>query len=274
MDAKTIQYLENQLIEKFTFQQIDKWNLAIQMIAEIGNHDSHLRDDIIYPNLAHLLHDSHFTNDELLTITNKLFSEEHLWFDMENNIPYSALNRTFTSLQITILVYVHFRDNIYDTLFFKQLFVSYLDYYKKESDLRGYEKEVGWIHSVAHGADVLAQFARCSDIDVQDCMDMFQAISDKFMISHYSYVSDEDERSVEVLINVLNRKILSDEFLISWVQKLGNYPRPTTYPEVYRININVKSLLRSLYFRLIDEIEYNFLTAEIKKVLLENVKLR
>lgn len=274
LDTKMIQYLESQFEQKFTFEEIDKFDLANQLILEIGNPDSHLRDEVIYPNLAHLLHDHHFTNDQLITITNRLISKDCLFYDLEQKIPYSTLTRTFTSLQLTILVFVHNRDSIYDNSYLKDLFNRYLDYYQKETDLRGYEKEVGWIHSIAHGADVFTQFAKCKELGKKEYERMFQAITQKFQVDHYSYVSDEDERTVHAIVNVLDRTILSHEFLLSWVEAFADYPRPTTFPEVYRIYTNVKSILRSLYFRLVDQEEYLFLTTKIRQLLKEKVQIR
>ena len=45
---------------KFKFDEINKLELVYELMEDIGNHDGHLRDNVIYPSLAHLLHDKHF----------------------------------------------------------------------------------------------------------------------------------------------------------------------------------------------------------------------
>ena len=60
IDEKTMKLLEEQKEKKYTYENIDKLELVKILLADIGNPDSYLRDDLIYPNLAHLLHDKHF----------------------------------------------------------------------------------------------------------------------------------------------------------------------------------------------------------------------
>ena len=38
-------------------------------------------------------------------------------------------------------------------------------WYPAETDLRGYDQELGWLHAVAHGADLLGVFGRCAHVD-------------------------------------------------------------------------------------------------------------
>ena len=274
MKDETIKYLEEQKISEFKFENINKLELTHELMEDIGNLDKHLRDDIIYPCLARLLHDNHLAKDELVKIAEELISDNYLTFDMDNKIKYSTLKRSFTGLQLVILIYVHNRDGIFEEKFVKKIFRSIIEYYKNEKDLRGYEKKVGFIHSIAHSADMFAQLVKCKELDSTDFESMLEAIIDKFKIDSYTYVSDEDERTVSAIFNLLERDILSKEFLISWLNRLGEYERPKIYPEVYRINSNIKHILRSLYFRLLNNEKYVYLVDEIKKVLEDKVKLR
>ena len=274
MKDKTLKYLEEEFKNEFKFENIDKLKLTYELIEDIGNKDSHLRDNVIYPSLAHLLRDKHFENEEMKKIAEILISDQYLSFDMDNKNEYSVLKRTFTSLQIAMLVYVHNRDKLFDKEFVKKMFNSVVEYYINEKDIRGYEPAVGWIHSVAHAADIFAQLVKCDELDVKDFEYMLDSINNKFKVNTYTFVSHEDERTVNAIFNLLEKDIISKETLLKWVNDLGDYERPKTYPEVYRINNNVKNLLRSLYFRVLDNKKYLFLTDEIKKVLEEKVKLK
>ncbi|GEM_PF-606181 len=274
LDNKTIKYLEAQPKSEFKFEKVDKLKLTYELLENIGEKDSHLRDDIIYPCLAHLLHDNHLDKQELIKITKNLISDQYLTYDMDNKLEYSALKRSFTSLQLVIIIHVHNRDNIFSKAFIKEIFDSIIDYYSNEKDLRGYDPSVGWIHSIAHAADMFSQLAKCLELEEKDFESMLKVISEKFKINSYSYVSDEDERTVNAIFNLLERDIVSKDFMKEWVNKLGDYDKPNKYPEAYRITGNVKSLLRSLYFRVLDNEKYEYLANEVKKVLKEKVKLR
>jgi hypothetical protein len=274
MNDETLKYIENQFKNEFRFEDINKLELTYQLMDEIGNKDSHLRDNIIYPCLAHLLHDKHFDNNQLTNITKELMSEKYLTYDMDNSIEYSVLKRSFTALQIALLIYVHNRDNIFEKGYVNEIFNTVIDYYSKETYLRGYDEAVGWIHSIAHSADMFSRLVECTELDNNNYERMMDEICIKFQVSTYTYVSDEDERTVTAIMKLLERDILTKEYILSWVNKLGDYDRPKMYPEVYRINSNVKNLLRSLYFRILKTEKYNYLSDEIKKVLYEKVQLK
>ena len=274
LEDTTIKYLEDQKKSDFNFNNVNKLELTYELISNIGDVDPYLRDDVIYPCLGHLLHDSHLDKLDLIKITELLISKDYLTYDMENLFENSTLKRTFTALQIVILLYVHNRDNIFSKDTIKSIFNNVLNYYINETDLRGYDEKIGWIHSVAHSADMFAQLVKCKELNRIEFEDMMNAISLKFRVNSYTYVSDEDERTVTAIYSLLEREIMTVEFMVEWVNQIGNYQRPKKYPEVYRINSNVKNLLRSLYFRLLNDDKCNYLTEEIKLVLETKVKLR
>ena len=274
MNEALVDLLKNQKKTEYKFEGVDKLQLLEDLLLDIGIHDSHIRDELIYPVLAHLLHDSHFDKEMLVDISKRLISQEFMMFDLDNDIEFSALIRTFTMLQLTILVYVHNRDGLYNKHEFKELFDGLVQYYKLETDLRGFDKRVGFIHSVAHAADTFNQIVKAKEIEEYQLRIIFDIINEKFEVDHYVYTNDEDERTVNVLESMIKSKKLDNDFLLSWIDLVSDYNRPKTYPEVYNININIKSLLRSLYFRFIYDPEYDFLTEKIKEVLNSKVKLR
>ena len=42
---------------------------------------------------------------------------------------------------------------------------AFTSWYPAETDLRGYDQKLGWLHAVAHGADLLGAFGRCPQVD-------------------------------------------------------------------------------------------------------------
>lgn len=259
---------------EYKLEDIDKKQLLEDLLELLGIHDPDIRDGLGYPVLAHLLHDSHFDKETLVDITKRLLSQEFLFFDIDNDIEFSTLIRSFAMLQLTVLIYVHNRDALYDKHEFEMLFENIVRYYKAEKDVRGFAKEVGFIHAIAHTADALHQIVKAKESTDHHYRLIMDVINYKFDRDDYVFVDDEDERTVNVLEEIIKENVLEKEYLLEWVNLVGEYKRPTTYPEVYRKHINLKNLLRSLYFRFIKEEEYNFLTDKIKEVLLEKVKLK
>ena len=60
MKKEIINILKNECSNEFKFEGIDKENLLSALMENIGIKDPNIRDRLIYPCLAHLLHDNHF----------------------------------------------------------------------------------------------------------------------------------------------------------------------------------------------------------------------
>lgn len=273
LEAATIEYLKKQKETEFKFEDVDKLQLAYQLIDNIGDDNSEVRDGLVYPNLAHLLHDKHFTEEQLEEILELLIGPKFLHFDLENYIETSVLTRSFTLLQLVILVYVHNRDNVISGKLIREAFVSFLDYFRQEEKYEGYNQEIGWVHAIAHSADLFAQFVKVEEFGETELKTMFNAITKKIKIQHFFFMYDEDERMVNAIMNGLDREILDEEFLKGWINDFANYEKIKEYPEAYYLTNNIKVFLRSLYFRLLEVEQYDYLVKEIKVVLKENVKL-
>ena len=150
MDKNLEELLKKIQEEKYSFKNIDK----LQLIEEIGNKDGELRDLLIYPVLAHLLHDNLLENDDLDKITNLIISDKYLTYDMSNKESFSVLKRSFSILQLAILVYKYNKDKVIKDETIDLRIERFVDYFEKEEDLRGHVEEVGWCHSIAHRADL------------------------------------------------------------------------------------------------------------------------
>ncbi len=269
-----ITLLEELKKNKYDFKEVDHEELLSNLLANIGDHSPYLRDELVYPVLAHLLHDNVLENERLIDFTYLLLSKEYLFFDIDNDIEYSVLIRSFSMLQLAILIYVHNRDNLFDEQQITHIINEVTTYLKQETDQRGFLKEYGYLHAVAHTADTLTQLVKTKEIKDYQLRSIMDLIHTTFDTSNHLFDSDEDERTVNCLEVIIRSNRLDKEYLIMYIDTVSNLNLPNTYPENYNLQINIKSLLRSLYFRFIYDEEYNFLTDKIKEVLKEKVKLR
>lgn len=242
--------LEQERDAKFTFEGWDKYAVLTGCLTHLGDPDSHIRDDIVYPAFAHLLHDGHFTKEELREITMRLMSDEYLMRDMTNVDADSVLTRSFTTLQLAILVFVHRRDGLFDEEALKRYFHQFLTYFKEETVLDGYDSKVGWKHAIAHAADLFHQFAQVNELGAVELLAMLEAIRDKLCVSDHLFRSDEDERMTSAIVATIDRQQIDEDDLLDWLRPMSLDNWPTTYPARYIHKQNVLHLLRSLYFRL------------------------
>ena len=178
------------------------------------------------------------------------------------------MTRSFSILQLVILVFVHKRDNIISKEKINEVLHLFLDYFDKETTYEGYKKEVGFLHSIAHSADLFLQFMTIEYFGEEELKKIFCVISQKFKLKSYYFQHDEDERMVKAIVEGLKRNLLSDKFLDNWLEELANYEKPSEYPDIYYITNNIKILLRSLYFAILDDekmIDFNIKIREVLK---------
>lgn len=271
---ETIKLLKRQKEEKFSFENTHKLDLVHELLENIGDPDGEIRDGLVYPCLAHLLYDKHFDEETLSSILTLLMSEDYLFYDINNNSLNSVLKRSFTSLQIVIMLYVHKRDQVLSETQIKDTLNKYLTYFNEETHLEGYNDTVGWLHSIAHGADVFDQFFTIEYFKEEELTQIFEVILNKMKQRHYYYSHDEDERMIVGMTKAIKRDILGKEYLLDYIERFSTYEKNQNYPEMYYITKNTRNVLRALYFSLLDEKKYQYLTDRIKEVLEKNVTLR
>lgn len=257
----------------YNFKAIDKEQLVDELLHHIGDEDSYIRDDLIYPTLAHLFHEQHFNEETLTKYLKVLLDDHHLFFDLENHQKNSALTRSFSILQLVIMVNIHNRDNIISKSDIQYTYNQFLTYFKQETVLEGYRKEVGWIHTIAHGADLIDQFMQVPWFREKKLETLFELIKDKMKESQYLFQFNEEERMVNAFLSGINRKVLSREYLLGWVHELVDYTLPKTMPDKMILPLNIKHFLRALYFAVKDNNKHHILRDEINTVLKEKISL-
>ena len=271
-DIKKI--LENEKSSGYKFETIDKERILFELIKHIGNLDSYIRDSLVYPCLAHLLHDNHLDKNKLNEITRLFISNDYLFYDIENKEEYSVLKRSFTTLQLVILVYVNNRDNVFEEGLFEEVIDKFFKYFESEKNYIGFKEEVGWMHSIAHSADLFGQIFKAKELKASQAEAALNLIKDKFLIYDYNYISDEDERMTTAIVSLVNRNIVSKEFWLEWLEGFNQFTKPKDYPLIYFLKNNRKNLLRSLYFRLIDNKENQYLVSALKNKIIDNEGMR
>jgi hypothetical protein len=268
VNKEFIELLKRIKESKFEFDEsIDKSELASTLIENIGNHDSFVRDGLIYPTLATLLYYDHLPKEDFVKFTRKLISEKGMKYDMPNYYELSVLTRSFSLLAIVIIIYRQRTDHVLSDELFNKLYTEFMDYFRNEVDFRGYIDNVGWAHSVAHSADVFKQLFRCEKLGETEFKEMLEVIRERFMINTYVFMSDEDERMVTAIHEGLKRNVLSEEYILEWINGFRSFEKLAKYPEDYNVDINIRNLLRSLYFRLVGDDSYKVILTKLITVL-------
>lgn len=268
MNKEFIETLKRIKESKYDFTNIiDKYSLTKTLIENIGDQDSFIRDLLICPILANLFYFDHLTNEEITGFTKTLIGEKGMMFDIPNYYELSVLTRSFSLLAVVIIIYRYRNDKVISKDLFTNLYNQFMDYFINETDFRGYIDDIGWAHSVAHSADMFKQLFKCEDLKETEFKAMFKVIRDRFMINTYVFMSDEDERMVSALHEALKREVLSEEYILDWINGFRSFEKLAKYPEDYNVDINIRNLLRSLYFRLVGDEKYKVILDKLINVL-------
>jgi hypothetical protein len=92
-------------------------------------------------------------------------------------------------------------------------------WYRAETDLRGYDARLGWLHAVAHGADLLGVLGRHPEVPP----DRMLALGADRMLADTEYVwrDQEDDRLGHALALTLTRPGLTAEQAVGWLEPVG-----------------------------------------------------
>jgi len=253
-------------------EDINPFDLSLEMLEYIGDIDSELRDDLIYATLFHWMTEDILTNEELRKLLNIATDDNHLFYKI-GNIDDSIFTRTFSVLLVAVAIYRHRSKKYLSESELKDVLNKVLKFYDKDRDVRGYlDDDKGWAHGAAHGADALDELARCEEIDYEGLKEILDSIYRKININYYSYVHQEDERMVTAVVAVFERKVIEEDEIIKWIRSFKDVKYQNKYPEDMILRVNNKCFLRSLYFRLAKTSDFEAYVKTIKEVLDETSK--
>ncbi|MFF0474859.1 DUF2785 domain-containing protein [Streptomyces sp. NPDC004284] len=93
-------------------------------------------------------------------------------------------------------------------------------WYPAERDLRGHDATLGWLHAVAHGADLLASFGRHPEVAPVRMLDL--AAARLTAPTDHVYDQLEDDRLARAVALVLTRTDLSESEAVGWLAPIAD----------------------------------------------------
>ncbi|MCH0541801.1 DUF2785 domain-containing protein [Streptomyces sp. MUM 203J] len=92
-------------------------------------------------------------------------------------------------------------------------------WYPAEDDLRGHDGELGWLHAVAHGADLLGRFGRHPEVAPVRMLDLAAAR----LTAPTTHVLDqlEDDRLGRAIARILTRSDMSEREATGWLDPVA-----------------------------------------------------
>ncbi|PEP57519.1 DUF2785 domain-containing protein [Bacillus pseudomycoides] len=232
---------------------IDIQDLSSKMLQHIGTPDGYLRDKLIYTTFWHLIINDHITQTQLQHLLSQSISEQYLFYKITTEDKDAVFTRSFTTLLIALIINADTKHNFLspsDILDVKDKLILYMN---QEHDFRGYVNDRGWAHSIAHVSDTFDELVINPKLEVFHYPEILQTLLKKINVHTMYYKYEEDERIITPIIAMLKNG-LDEKELIAALHSLVNQMQIqkaelsiVSYETLYG---NVKSFLRSLFFRL------------------------
>jgi hypothetical protein len=132
----------------------------------------------------------------------------------------SALLRSFSALDLSILAALELQDPALDPAGYARLVDDAFAYLAAERDLRGFEPRVGWIHATAHTADLLKFLARDARFAPKNHARLLDAVWTKLTTPGTPvFTHAEAERLAATLVSLARRTDFDAASLDVWLDR-------------------------------------------------------
>jgi hypothetical protein len=226
-------------------------------LNNIGSADPELRDKLIYTTFVKLIMEDCLSTTQMEHIIEVCLDPYHLFLNIGEKDTDSVFTRSFSVLVIALIIEKDRQSPFLKRDILTQAFDASIEYLNLEEDIRGFVKGKGWGHSMAHGADLLAEVIKHPSFSTHQfykCLETIKGCLFKDSSDGSPYMDDEGERLIFPIEAMLERG-LEENRLISWASELYIDLTKIQSEEGFSLNYfrkrtNIISFLRGLYFRL------------------------
>lgn len=100
---------------------------------------------------------------------------------------------------------------------------AFLPWYAEETDLRGHDDELGWLHAVAHGADALGAFGGSRLLGPAELLVLLDVARERLQRPTAHHLTQgEDDRLAVAVLTVLQRDAVPTAEVAGWVDRLAD----------------------------------------------------
>lgn len=198
--------------------------LARELSGYLGSPDPELRDDLAYSMLAvWITRQRKFSSEELIMLLEEW--QANLRAGVGETGTDSIFKRSFSALCLSSLAERDLRDPFLGENRFRTLLNAALTYLVEERDLRGFDTKKGWIHAIAHTADLLAALAQNKFFNKQEQERVLKAIAQRLATASDIFSYGEQDRLANAAAAIASREDFDSGVWSSWVAQMDKEDR-------------------------------------------------
>lgn len=272
MDEKGIGYrmredIQRQLEEKWTAGTGPYSRPELEWLLDhIGDPDPAIRDDLVYNSFYSAIMNHFLTKEDLLFLVDSVLQRDLLTYKMPEQGD-ATLVRSFSSLLLALILDV---DQTADSPYHQSLSTDQLQtifgqallYLQQETDSTGWDKEKGWVHAFAHGAELLLYAGLHKEFPQKRMNELLETLTIVLKQREALFTAGEERRLAFIVTQLLIQEKIQQTQLCHWIEKLDF---PNQSPQDYFVLLNLENLLSTIYLHLEKE---GLLETELKDSIL------
>lgn len=231
------------------------------LMANLGSPDSDLREcslDVLWTWISR----SYYSDGEIKDIAQQMAA--NLTAGLGEKVTDSVFLRAFSTLILaaTLEADIGRHEKYVPPVFTEDQIHAWLEttlkLLREEKDMRGLVEGKGWAHCAAHTGDLLGDFAIHPSIGKEELEEILNTLQVRITTPvEQVFVHNEEERLSGVVMNILQRDLVSEEFFAAWLEGFVSpsghmdWKEAFTHPHWNCARVNTKVFLRSVYFFLL-----------------------
>jgi len=184
---------------------------ALELVACLGSPNPELRDGIGYELYTYWLR-----NEKLTDPTRHALLRE-LGHGLESLDEGAGLRRSFSALILAELMRSDSNSPFMDDAARQNLLDKAIARLENETDFRGLDPEIGWVHPIAHIADLLWRFALHPATTHEQAISILAAVDSKIAPVGVSYAFNEGDRLARVISTMIRRDLVHTDDIVTWL---------------------------------------------------------
>lgn len=203
-----------------------------ELLGMLGSQDPEVRDRQAYSTLAHWTRAGHFD-----AVLRELGDQAAYGLGHD-----SVLVRSFSALILAEAVRRDAQLLIVDPAARFMWMEHWQFSYPYEQNVRSFDPELGWIHSVAHGADTAREFALHPSTTRADLQMILDTLADRLRSLPMPLHQTEDDRLALALLAVFSRWEYKVEDIREWSAEYRTLWTPPAFPLSPGVSLAVRTL--------------------------------
>ena len=236
------------------------------LLDHIGDPDPAIRDDLVYNSFYSAIMNHFLTKEDLLFLVDSVLQRDLLTYKMPEQGD-ATLVRSFSSLLLALILDV---DQTADSPYHQSLSTDQLQtifgqtllYLQQETDSTGWDKEKGWVHAFAHGAELLLYAGLHKEFPQERMEELLETLTIVLKQREALFTAGEERRLAFMVTQLLIQEKIQQTQLCHWIEKLDF---PNQSPQDYFVLLNLENLLSTIYLHLEKE---GLLETELKDSIL------